>query len=171
MSSSSQMRKRWPSWKNSLIDEPSSRLTVNPNAETYLNWNGTRESTHFHQAEQFTFRIQLIGRIWTRTQTKIETACSWHLTNSSTKFCMNPSTTFWDVVLYIGLARSLKGEKSLKISSRRIRIRIFTRIESVRHGHTPNLSTKFCLNQSATFWDIMLCIVFGPISQWWRITF
>ena len=33
-----------------------------------------------------------------------------------------------------------------------------------------NSSTKFCHNSSTTFWDIVLCIVFGPISQWWRIT-
>ena len=35
---------------------------------------------------------------------------------------------------------------------------------------TLPMSTKFRSNPSTTFWDIMLYIVFGPISQWWRIT-
>ena len=32
---------------------------------------------------------------------------------------------------------------------------IFTKIESIRHGHTPNVSTKFHPNPSTTFWDIV----------------
>ena len=32
----------------------------------------------------------------------------------STKFRPNPSTTFWDIVQYIGFARSLNDEESLK---------------------------------------------------------
>ena len=50
------------------------------------------------------------------------------------------------------------------------RIRIFTKIKSICPYDTPNLSTKFHPNPSTTFWDIVLYIVFGPISQWWRIT-
>ena len=51
----------------------------------------------------------------------------------------------------------------------RIRIRIFTKIEVIRPYHTSNMSTKFRTNPSTTFWDIVIYIVFGPISQWWRI--
>ena len=35
-------------------------------------------------------------------------------TNLSTKFHPNPSTTSWDIVIYISLALSLNGEESLK---------------------------------------------------------
>ena len=75
---------------------------------------------------------------------------------------------------YIVFGTTLNGEESLKkLNSSRvqIRIRIFTKIESNRPCHTPNLSTKFRPNPFQTFWDIVLYIVFGPISQWWRITF
>ena len=58
----------------------------------------------------------------------------------------------------------------LKNSRSRIWIRIFTKIETILPCHTPNLSTKFHPNPSTTFWDIMIYIIFGPISQWWRIT-
>ena len=42
----------------------------------------------------------------------------------------------------------------------------------VGHGFFthPNLLNKFCPNQSRTFWDIVLHIAFGQISQWWRMT-
>ena len=46
----------------------------------------------------------------------------------------------------------------LKIWNSRIQIRIFTKIEWIRRGHTPNLSTKFHPNASTTFWDIVLYI-------------
>ena len=47
-------------------------------------------------------------------------------------------------MLYISLSQSLNGEESLfKNCSSRIRIRIFTKIESVRPCHTLNLSTTF----------------------------
>ena len=61
---------------------------------------------------------------------------------------------------------------TLKLNNSRIqiRIRIFTKIESIRPCHTPNLSTKFHPNPSTTFWDVMLWIVFVPISKWWKIT-
>ena len=52
----------------------------------------------------------------------------------------------------------------------RIRIRIFTNIEAILPCHTPNMSTKFPPIPETTFWDIVLHIIFGPISQWWRIT-
>ena len=32
------------------------------------------------------------------------------------------------------------------------------------------MSNMFHPNPSTTFWDTVLYIVFGPISQWWRIT-
>ena len=56
-------------------------------------------------------------QIWIRSFTKIESICP------------NPSTTFWDIVLYIGLALSLNGKESLKNYQIRIRIRIITKIE------------------------------------------
>ena len=71
------------------------------------------------------------------------------------------------------LALSLNGEESLlKLNNSRIqiRIRIFTKIESIFPCHTPNMSTKFHPNPSTTFKDIVLYIMFGPISRWWRIT-
>ena len=43
----------------------------------------------------------------------------------------------------------------LKNSQIRIGIQIFTKIESIRRGHTPNLSTKFHPNPSTTFWDML----------------
>ena len=52
----------------------------------------------------------------------------------------------------------------------RIRIRIITKIDYILPCHTSNMSTKFRPNQSTTFWDIVLYIVFHPFSQWWRIT-
>ena len=52
----------------------------------------------------------------------------------------------------------------------RFRIWIFTRIESILPCHTPNMSTKFRPNPSTTFWNIVLYVIFGHISQWWRIT-
>ena len=78
---------------------------------------------------------------------------------------------FWDIVLYIVLSPNISMVMNhLKNSRSRIWIRIFTKIETILPCHTPNLSTKFCSNPSTTFWDIVLYIVFGPISQWWRIT-
>ena len=78
---------------------------------------------------------------------------------------------FWDIMLYIVFEPSLLMVKiHLKDSSSRIRIRIFNKMESVLPCHTPNVSTKFHPNLSTTFWDIVLYIIFGPISQWWRIT-
>ena len=46
-----------------------------------------------------------------------------------------------------------------------IRIRILTKIGSILPSNTPNMSTKFRPNPFTTFWDILLYIVFGPISQ------
>ena len=43
----------------------------------------------------------------------------------------------------------------LKNSSRRIRIRIFTKFDSVRHCRTLNASTKFHFDPPTTFWDIL----------------
>ena len=68
-------------------------------------------------------------------------------------------------MLYIGLARSQNGAESLqKLNKSRIqiRIRIFTKIEAICRGHTPNLSTKFRPNSSTTFWDIVVYINLAP---------
>ena len=85
-----------------------------------INTNGTRWSTHLRQAEHFTFCTPMIGRIWICTKTKIESARLritfknyiiriWIFTkissirpcltpNRPTKFCPNPSITFWDIL-------------------------------------------------------------------------
>ena len=64
-----------------------------------INYKGTRSSTYLRQAEQFTFCIPLISQIWIQTWTKISSACSCHLPNSSTKFCHYPSTTFCNIMI------------------------------------------------------------------------
>ena len=76
-------------------------------------------------------RIQIQIRIFT----KIESIRPCYTHNVSSKFYPNPSITFWDTVLYIGLANSLNGEESLKNFETRIqiRIRIFTNNSSVSH--------------------------------------
>ena len=61
------------------------------------------------------------------------------------------------------------GEESLQ-KLRNSHIWIFTGIESIRPCQTPNLSIKCCANPSITLWDIVLHIIFGSITQWWRIT-
>ena len=53
-------------------------------------------------------------------------------------------------------------------NSSRIRIRIFTIIESIRPCHTPNLPTKFHLNPSTTYWDIILYTDRQTDRQGWR---
>jgi len=55
---------------------------------------------------QIRIRIQIL--------TKIEYFLSCQTPNMSTMFRPNPSTTFCDIVLYIGLARSHNAEESLK---------------------------------------------------------
>ena len=49
-----------------------------------------------------------------RIFSKIETIRPCDTPNLSTKFHPNPSTTFWDIVLYISFAQSFNGEESLK---------------------------------------------------------
>ena len=75
----------------------------------------------------------------------------------------------WNFMLYIVLALSLDGEEPL-LKNCWIRIRIFTKIELIPPCYTPNLPTKFRLNPSTTFWDILLYVIFGPLSQLWTIT-
>ena len=216
---------RWSAYLRHAMPDP--REHIGPN--TFLKY---RFSPYLSNGEESLWklnnsRIQICIRIFT----KIESIRRGHTPNMSTKFRPNPSTTFWDIVLYIVfgpisqwwritlkilvvgsgsgsspksnqfvlvthptcppsfvrirpqlfeiscyisfLARSLNGEESLKKinnSHLQIQIRIFTKIESIRPCYTPNLSTKFHPNPSTTFWDIVLYIVFGPISQWWRIT-
>ena len=66
--------------------------------------------------------IQIRFRIFTN----IESICPRHTPNLSTTFHPNPSTTFWDIMLYIVLPLSLNGEESLKkINNSRIQIRIW----------------------------------------------
>ena len=86
---------------------------------------------------QIRIRIQIF--------TKIESIIPCYTPNMSTKYLPNPSTTFWDIVLYIGLALSLNGEESLK--HYQIRIQILIKIESILPCRTSNLST--------TFWDTL----------------
>ena len=54
------------------------------------------------------------SRIQIRIVTKIESIRLCDTPNVSTKFRPNPSTTFWDSMLYISLALSPNGEESLK---------------------------------------------------------
>jgi len=76
----------------------------------------------------------------------------------------------WNIMLYVVFERDLSMVKNhFKNSRSQIWIQTFTKIESIRRGHTPKMS-KFHLNPSTTFWDIVLYIIFGPVSQWWRIT-
>ena len=63
---------------------------------------------HFYKLNNSRIQIQI------RNFTKIESIFPCHTPNLSTKFHPNPSTTFWDIVLHIGLAPSLNGEESLK---------------------------------------------------------
>ena len=100
-----------------------------------------------------------------RIFTKIELILQFHTPNVSTKFHPNPCTTFWDIMLHIvfGLiSQWWRITKSMKNSRIRMWIRIFTKIESICHGHTPNLSTKFRPNPSTTFWDTMLLSFLAP---------
>ena len=99
------------------------------------------------------------------------------VTNTQTKLeghsveCIPPPRNAWSTRTYRDqyifeisfcisfLAQSLNGEESLKKNNKnsrlQIRIRIFTKIESVGPCHTPNLSAKFHPNPSTTFWDIL----------------
>jgi len=70
----------------------------------------------------------------------------------------------WDIVLSIVFGTMATNH--LKNLSIRIWIRIFTKIESIIRCYTHNMSTKFCPIPSITFWDIMLYVIFGPITQW-----
>ena len=48
-------------------------------------------------------------------------------------------------------------------------IQIFTKVKSILPCYIPDLPTKFRRNPSTT-WDIALYVVFGSVSQLWRIT-
>ena len=102
-----------------------------------LSLNGEESLKKLNNYSRIQIRIQIF--------TKIEAILPCHTPNLSTKFRPNTSTTFEDIVQYIVLAQSLNGEESLKNYSCRIRIRIFTKIESIHPRHTPNLSTTFKL--------------------------
>ena len=108
----------------------------------------TRWSAHLHLDEQFTFYIPLIGRIWIRTLTQIESPCSRHRTDSSTSFYQTrtpPSLLdiSWDTK---GLVPSLSMVKNhWKNPHIRIRIRIFTKIKSCCHWPVTH-EHKTCQN-------------------------
>ena len=90
----------------------------------------------------------------------------------STKFCTYCiCPQLFEISWYISVWPELWMVKNdLKYSRNRIQNRIFTKIKAFFEGHPFTLSTKFHPNPSTTSWDIMLHMVFGPISQWWRIT-
>ena len=170
-------------------------------------------------------RIQIQIQIFT----KIESIRPCHTHNLSTKFHPNPSKTFWDIVLYISLAKSLNGEESLKklsdpdpdsdlhqnwinsslshtqhvyqVSCESIYKQLFeisckisflalslNGEESLIKLSDPDLDLDLhqnWINSSLShtqhvhqvssesvhnFWDIVLSIIFGPMSQWWRTT-
>ena len=76
---------------------------------------------------------------------------AWSTTTYRVQYIFEISCYIWF------LALSLKSEESLsKLNNSciQIRIRIFTKIESVRPYHTPNLPTKFPLDLCTTFWDV-----------------
>ena len=68
---------------------------------------------------------------------------------------IGPNTFLKYHVMYQSfLALSLNGKQSLyqlNKSRIQIRIRIFTKIEAIPRGPTPNVSTRFRLNPSTTF--------------------
>ena len=73
----------------------------------------------------------------------------------SSKFRLNLSATFWNIVLYIVFGPiSQWGRIAEKLKN--YWICIFTYIESICPCYTSNLSTKFCMNPSLTFCDILL---------------
>ena len=121
----------------------------------------TRWSVYLRQAEQFTFCIPLIGLICIWTLATIESACSCRTPNSSTKFRHNPSTTFWNVVLFLifGIISQLW----------RITLKILVSVSGsspksnqfVRITH-PTCPSSFVWNLSTKFWNIMLLYSFWP---------
>ena len=65
---------------------------------------------------------------------------------------------FWKFMEYIVFGPISQWWRiTSKLNNPRIqmRIRIFTKIESIRPSDTPNLSTKFHPDPSTTFWDIL----------------
>ena len=63
---------------------------LRPSSMAEVNENGTWKSAYLNEAEQFTFCILLIGRIWTR----MKLACCCHLPHSFTWFCHHPTQCF-----------------------------------------------------------------------------
>ena len=90
--------------------------------------------------------------------TRTHQAQSIHFWNIRLPFVFGPISQCWRIT------------QKKKILASRSRFGSSPKIESIRPCDTPNPSTKFRPNPSTTFWDIVLHIVFGPISQWWRIT-
>ena len=71
-------------------------------------------------------------------------SCPIHFWNIMLRFVFGPISQWWRIAL-----------KKKKFNCIRIWIWIFTKIESVWPCYTPNLSTKFHLNLSIIFWDIL----------------
>ena len=109
----------------------------------------------------------------------------WHLGNSGTKNNTRSSTYLRHVIPdpreHIGPNIFLKHHATQyyivfgPISQRwriTLRIKLFSYPDqdSDLHQNRNNLSLRHTQPVHQLFWDIVLCIVFGPISQWWRIT-
>jgi len=115
----------------------------------------TQLSPYLRSAEQLTFCIPPLGRIWIWTWTKIESVCSRHLTNPSTWFCGKMPTTFWNIMLHIVFGPISQWWRIIKK-------KILGAIPSPKSNqfvlvtHTPKLSTKFSPKPTPTLWDILL---------------
>ena len=66
-------------------------------------------------------------QIWIRIFTKIESICPCDMPNLSTIFRPNPSTTLWDIMLYIGFSLISQWWR-INFKSSSSQIRIFTKI-------------------------------------------
>jgi len=68
------------------------------------------------------------------------------------------------ILRYRAMYRFIPITKTVKNHLKNYWIRIFTKVESILPCYIPKLPTKFHLNPSTTFWDILLYVVFGHIS-------
>ena len=95
-------------------------------------------------------RWQLVHSSW-KTRPPLDCTWNWNCTRESAYLRQDEQSTF----CVHRLAGSGSGSP---------------KIESACSCHLPKSSAEFWHNSSTTFWNIMLRLVFGPISQWWRIS-
>ena len=107
------------------------------------------------------FCIPLMGRICIQIFTKIKSTCSCYWSNSSTKFCRNLSTTFWNIMRYcISFSPYLSVvKKHLEINKENLKTgsKSSPKLNQFVFIKYPiNLFIKLLLNFPITFWDILL---------------